>query len=145
MKSDNTKKIVINECHGGFTLSPEAALWLFERGMKNMTYKVSEYYGKDYLKEYFKNDLDEWKAYLLDKSRDCHFITVFSPDEQFVLNTRPDRRDDPLLIECVETLGERASGSCSELKIVEIPADIEWTIEEYDGLEWVAEKHRTWA
>jgi hypothetical protein len=30
------------------------------------------------------------------------------------------------------------------LLIVEVPADVDWYIEEYDGLEWVAEKHRTW-
>ena len=30
-------------------------------------------------------------------------------------------------------------------KIVEIPADVEWQIQEYDGMEWVAEKHRTWS
>jgi hypothetical protein len=29
--------------------------------------------------------------------------------------------------------------------VVEIPDGIEWSIQEYDGLEWVAEKHRTWA
>jgi len=29
-------------------------------------------------------------------------------------------------------------------KVVEIPDDIEFVIEEYDGIEWVAEKHRVW-
>jgi hypothetical protein len=28
--------------------------------------------------------------------------------------------------------------------VVEIPDGVEWEIAEYDGLEWVAEKHRTW-
>jgi len=31
------------------------------------------------------------------------------------------------------------------LKIVDIPDGVEWEIEEYDGMEWVAEKHRTWS
>jgi hypothetical protein len=35
-------------------------------------------------------------------------------------------------------------GSFSELKIVNIPDDVEFQIEEYDGNEWVAEKHRVW-
>jgi hypothetical protein len=30
------------------------------------------------------------------------------------------------------------------LTIVDIPDDIEWQIEEYDGMEWVAEVHRIW-
>ena len=51
-------------------------------------------------------------------------------------------RDDPKLIECIEALGKEAL--VDDYLIVEIPADVDWVIEEYDGLEWVAEKHRTW-
>ena len=32
----------------------------------------------------------------------------------------------------------------ANLKMVEIPDDVEWEIADYDGKEWVAEKHRTW-
>jgi hypothetical protein len=54
------------------------------------------------------------------------------------------KRNDPSLVACVEKLGERASGSLASLIVVEIPDDVEWEIESYDGNEWVAEKHRTW-
>jgi hypothetical protein len=53
-------------------------------------------------------------------------------------------RDDELLIRIVEELGDKASGYCAELEIVEIPDDVDWYVEEYDGSEWVAERHRTW-
>ena len=53
-------------------------------------------------------------------------------------------RDDPHLIQVIETLGERANGFHAKLRIVEIPADVEWHIVEYDGMEHVAENHRTW-
>ena len=53
-------------------------------------------------------------------------------------------RSNPKLVECVETLGESASGAFAELKVVEIPDDVDWEIEDYDGVEWVSEKHRTW-
>jgi hypothetical protein len=53
-------------------------------------------------------------------------------------------RTNPKLIECVEQLGEAASGPCSELKIVEIPDGVQYTIEDYDGMEHIAELHRTW-
>ena len=53
-------------------------------------------------------------------------------------------RDDEHLIAVVEQLGEKANTRFSELKIVEIPDNVNWYIEEYDGLEWVAERHRTW-
>jgi hypothetical protein len=53
-------------------------------------------------------------------------------------------RDDPYLIKIVRDLGMAANGAHANLKIVEIPPDVEWQIEEYDGNEWVAEKHRIW-
>lgn len=58
--------------------------------------------------------------------------------------TRPDDRSDPDLVAVVESLGGLANGKFAELKVVEIPDDVEWEINEYDGVEWVAEKHRTW-
>jgi hypothetical protein len=54
------------------------------------------------------------------------------------------KRNDLILIQIVEELGEAANGSYARLKVVEIPDDVEWTIKEYDGDEWIAEKHRTW-
>jgi len=54
------------------------------------------------------------------------------------------RRDDRDLVTAVEEMQEKAGGNWSELKIVEVPDDVEWEIQEYDGWEWVAEKHRTW-
>jgi hypothetical protein len=53
-------------------------------------------------------------------------------------------RTDPRVIKVVEELGPDANVWCSELKIVEVPDDVEIEIEEYDGAEWVSEKHRTW-
>jgi len=51
-------------------------------------------------------------------------------------------RDCSVLVEMVER-GD-ADGDYSELKVVEIPDGVNWYIEEYDGLEHVAERHRTW-
>lgn len=53
-------------------------------------------------------------------------------------------RSDEDLISIVESMGESANGWASELAVIEIPEGIQFTIEEYDGLEWVAECHRTW-
>lgn len=57
-------------------------------------------------------------------------------------------RDDPILVGIVEEIGVKtASGDYSSIGIVEIPDDVPadgWVIKEYDGIEWVAEKHRTW-
>lgn len=53
-------------------------------------------------------------------------------------------RSDPFLIQVVEEMGKDADSNFSALKIVEIPDDIDWEIQDYDGMEWVAEKHETW-
>ena len=54
-------------------------------------------------------------------------------------------RDDAYLVQIVRELGMAANGAHSNLKIVEIPGDVDWIIQEYDGAEWIAETHRTWS
>ena len=75
------------------------------------------------------NDYD--RSYFITDNNDCMYA--------FDLN-----RDDLDLVQCLETLGHAADGNHSELKIVEVPSNVNWTICEYDGIEWVAEQHRTW-
>ena len=54
-------------------------------------------------------------------------------------------RDCPHLVAMVEEGGTDVDGIYSELKVVDIPDDVNWYIEEYDGNEHVAERHRTWS
>ena len=73
------------------------------------------------------------KDYSCDCIVDCHLFMS------------ENNRTDADLIEVIETLGEeKASGKFSKIKIIEIPDDADYEIEEYDGNEWIAEKHRTW-
>ena len=67
---------------------------------------------------------------------------IVVPDKNFYDRDIP--RDDPALIQVVQEMGDAVNNNTSDLKIVDIPDDVEWQIEEYDGNEWVAEKHRTW-
>ena len=55
-----------------------------------------------------------------------------------------DKRSDKKLVDVVEKLGERANGVCASLKVIKIPDGVDWEIEEYDGKEWVSEKHKVW-
>ena len=92
------RRIVINDCYGGFGLSSSA--------------------------------LQEYKR--LAGITDANFYDRNIP------------RDDPYLVKIVREMGSSAAGSHAKLKIVEIPADVDWIVKEYDGAEWVAEAHRTW-
>jgi hypothetical protein len=93
------RRVVINDCYGGFGLSDRA------------------------IAEYKK------------------LAGITDPD----FYDRDIPRDDPYLIKVVQQLGMAANGRHANLKIVEIPGDVDWEIGEYDGAEWVAEKHRTWS
>ncbi len=54
-------------------------------------------------------------------------------------------RHFPKVVECVESLGQKAAGKYCYLKIVEIPDNIEYEIHAADdGTEYIAEKHRKW-
>lgn len=54
-------------------------------------------------------------------------------------------RDNPHLVEIVEKLGTDANKRFASLGIVEIPDDVEWEISDYDGVETIHEKHRSWS
>lgn len=146
-------KIVINKCFGGFSLSPEAALWLHANGFDEEGFVTPvEKYWTDMDREYpagtslgHKGQLKEWRCYLATKpERRPLFMTPFTPDEKAVLDTRPANRAHPLLVKCVEEMGDKANGGCARLRVVEIPDGVEWEIDEYDGMESVHEKHRSW-
>lgn len=71
----------------------------------------------------------------------------FLTNEDLNIESENDKkyRSDERLIKAIENIGtEKSSGMCSNIAIVSIPDDVEWEIEEYDGQEWVSEKHRTW-
>ena len=61
------------------------------------------------------------------------------------LNDRDIARADPALVQLVEEDAKKYAGRHATLKVVEIPDDVKWQIEEYDGYEHVAEQHRTWS
>ena len=112
--------VAINVCHGGFGLSLEAMKLYLERA--SIEYTLEPRGDRDSTNRYGPNIVvnnDYWTEFDI-------------------------ARDDPVLIGVIRDLGEAANSQYAELKIVKIPADVEWFIEEYDGKEWVAEKHRTW-
>jgi hypothetical protein len=161
-------KVVINRCYGGFSLSARAVARIAElQGRKCYFFKheykpVDRYIPVD-LKDlenkkgvigasFFAFDIpnpNEELAYpkgktfydLTDKQRVAHN----AKHETHSLSNRPDDRADPLLIKVVEELKEKANGACAELSIVEIPDGTDYEIDEYDGMERVHERHRSWA
>jgi hypothetical protein len=107
-------KVVINKCYGGFSISHKAAEYMAERGSERAKLELAKFDG---------------------------YWFGFGYNDEMIGGYE---RSDPLLVEVVETLGTEANSRLAELKVVEIPDGVEWEIENYDGIEHVAEKHRTW-
>lgn len=99
-------KIVYNACYGGFSLSDEAIrMYLDLKG-----YKYTE-------------EKDRWG-------------TNFDVEGMEGFYHRNDiDRADPVLAQVVETLGDKANGSCAKLRIEDLPKGTLYRITEYDGYE----------
>ena len=138
-------KIVINSCYGGFGLSKAGVLryleiknipvWIVQSGMFN-----TEYYSLVPPKERIQNAEKEFYGWPIEKRQE--YNRKWSEQTFYDRNIA---RDDPVLVQVVEELGKEANGEFAALAVVEIPDDVKWQIEEYDGNEWVAEQHRTWS
>jgi len=138
-------KLVINKCYGGYGLSDEAYLWLASNFGIPIKKYVDEKFSSEtrkYLPEpanagevIFDRDLAEDKLNYSSLRRLSGRYWAIDWDE---------KRDDPRIVACVETLGDKANGTHAKLVVVEIPDGTDWEIDEYDGIETVAEKHKTW-
>ena len=142
-------KVVINKCYGGFGLSHEAVMRYFEikgitvypeQGRSLGDWKFWTYWTvkpEDRIEpkegeEFYKLSMEDRRAY-----NKAH-------SEQTVYE-REIERHDPALVQAVEELGVKANGSHAELSVVEIPDGVDYIVEEYDGMEHIAETHRTWS
>lgn len=159
-------KVVINKCFGGFGLSEKAILWLANRNSSVIEYSTfEEYYGADedgFVKkvDFVSDELITSMVPVADYHADRmngrgHKPVEFNgkivglkdlelgiddfEESKAVIRRHPD------LVEVVEVLGSEANGTFADLVVVEIPDGVEYVIEEYDGSEHIAEKHRTWS
>ena len=141
-------KIAINKCYGGFGLSPKAnQIYLKKMDKKCFFYKQTGY-AHNGNEEYTQIDIVEATTHQM-----C--IYILTKDFGKIINKLPEKyhyyetfykdRNNKLLIETIEELGEKeASGNLASIKIIEIPDDVEWTIDDYDGIESIHENHRSW-
>lgn len=144
-------KIVKNSCFGGFGLSVEAQKRYFaKKGKGAFFYKQTKYKHQDGEEEYTRQD---------NPSDDDMLLFVFTEDKGALLKKFPEEdpsyfydrdveRTDPDLVAVVEEMGAGhgtgASGRFASLEVVDIPDGIEYEIDDYDGIETIREKHRTW-
>lgn len=131
------KKIVYNACYGGFGLSKEAVQRYFE--IKNQQVWIE--HDKKF------RSLDMFTVWLtppeerLAENKDFYSMSM---DERIAHNKAYSEqtwyygsisRHDPVLVQVVEELGEKANGRYANLQIAEV--DGPYRIDEYDGFESV--------
>ena len=119
-------KVAINRCFGGFGISNEAFEKLLERkgvGFQKVPAKF-KFRGDDF--DYYKAGIEPC---------DDTYISAYDYYQD---------RSDPDLIAVIEEIKDQANSWAAEIAIVEIPDYVKWHIDEYDGMEHVAEDHRTW-
>lgn len=114
---ERTMKIVINNCYGGFGLNRKALHRLRELGEETAIDETD-------IGEQWADGSGVRESYL---DSFCSDIP----------------RDSVLLLQVTEEMD--ASAKFAQLKVIEIPDGTDWKIEEYDGIEWVAEVHETWS
>lgn len=139
-------KVVINKCYGGFSLSPRAVSELARLDGKTAYFFKSEFKGARLTTTLTPITEDEaanvWTFHAFDIPN-----FEYTDNEEWgkhSLESRPDDRANPKLVAVVEMLGAAANGQHAELEIVEIPDGVDFQVEDYDGREWISEKHRTW-
>jgi hypothetical protein len=110
-------KVILNKCFGGFGLSYEAyKLYAKKKGLELFAYELGPNltYRRANAKEGFL---------VTYTTRDCGDNPKFADETAWkdVLHLGSEHREDPVLIEVVEELGDKANTPCSHLRIVNIP------------------------
>lgn len=140
-------KIVINVCFGGFSLSNKAIKRYLElKGEECYFYKQTKWNYSDGYEEYTLTDEnDNASSFIYCYTKNLgDKITKLDDMENYWFNDRKIDRTDKELIKVIEELGCEANGRCAKLKVVEIPDDVNWEIDDYDGNESIEEVHRSW-
>lgn len=129
-------KLVINNCYGGFGLSPKGIKRYLElKGKEVYCYVQRRYLFRD--NEIICERIDN----IENVDTLFFYCTTYDQGETIlgfpkdVFHSSDIKRNDPTLIQVVEELEDEASGKCSDLIVVEIENGRWYKIDEYDGYE----------
>lgn len=118
-------RVVYNACYGGFALSAEAVRRYAEIAGITL-YEHTDEFG---FTAVYRVPREEYERLLAAGEREAANAAYFSVYDL--------SRTDPVLVQVVDELGERANGQYAQLFIAEVPAGTRYRIDEYDGLESV--------
>lgn len=136
-------KVAINKCWGGFGLSNEATMMIVDAGFPLEGYdfdpKKELHYKTVRTAKELKNG---WTIYGSEKP--LHTTLVKNGKAYYAGSIEDKLRSHPILIKVIEKLGKSANGQFANIEIINIPDDVDFEIDDYDGQESIHEKHRSW-
>ena len=137
-------KIAINKCYGGFSLSDKAIEMIMKRkGLNYYRYKQTKFHHSDGVDEYTRIDDNDPSPFIHYSTTDLGEKIEEIPNKNYWYYGNLERTDKDL-VSVIEELGNKASGEYGSVKVIEIPDDVDWEIDDYDGIETIHEKHRVW-
>jgi hypothetical protein len=80
---------------------------------------------------------EEYEAILAEERLNPVSPDRYARSNALYFSDRDIERTDPILVQVVEELGDKANGMCAELRITEVRAGTRYRIDEYDGNESV--------
>ena len=162
-------KLVVNKCYGGFDLSARAVariaeiegrpcyffnrlagadLYTLTPTTLNKIETAEKYRYSFNWSAYDIPDISilpnqrEWKSMSDQEQRASNELwSIHSLESRYSY----DKRSTPSLVQAVEELGGCCRiGGLASLRVVTIPDDVEFEIDDYDGIESIHEVHRSW-
>ncbi len=132
-------KIAVNRCYGGFSLSEKATrAFAARKGIPKLAK-----WDRGFCDQFFTCSQEDVDRAVAAKNAGLP-LSVEDVINKHYFDNHSMARNDPDLVAVIEELGKDANGEYADIEVVEIPDGVDWYIDEYDGCEKVAEKHRSW-
>lgn len=131
-------KVVYNGCYGGFSVSDAAIRRYAEIKGISLYPEKGKFSFTTYWTVPEEQRLAPLEGEAWYKASQEERIAHNEAYSRMTLGTREFERDDPVLVQVVEELGDAANGEYAKLKIEDVSKGTLWRIDEYDGNEHVA-------
>lgn len=132
-------KLAFNQCYGGFGLSKEAVQRYWEiKGQQVWIEEDDEFHYHNFLTVWLVSPEERQKQKSTEEFLALSMNERIAYNDAYLTQTWSDSdvvRHDPVLVQVVEELGDKANGQYAKLAIKEVSGP--YRITEYDGYETV--------